>query len=349
MTLEVEIHKKLANFPLDIRFSAGEGIVGLLGASGCGKSMTLKCIAGIETPDSGKIVLNGRTLYDSREKINLSPQRRRTGYLFQSYALFPHMNVAENIGAGIRRGKDEKKKIIEEKLSAFYLEDLAGCYPRQLSGGQQQRAALARMFAAEPEIMMLDEPFSALDAHLKWQVEQETVRQLRRYGKTILLVSHDRDEIYRLCDTVAVLSDGRLEMFGGKRELFEQPRTLAASKLTGCKNHSRAKFLAGGRLYAEDWKLELSAAEPADAAVRHIGVRAHFIRPCVTHGEKNRFKPEILRVVEDTFQFIVIFKIRADGRELVWNVDKAQWAEAAKRLDDLELYIPEDKLIFLYK
>lgn len=349
MTVQIEIHKKLANFSLDVCFAAETGVTGLLGASGCGKSMTLKCIAGIETPDFGRIILNGRTLFDSKRKINLSPQQRRTGYLFQNYALFPHMTVEENIGAGIFFGGEEKRRLVREKLKAFYLEELAGFYPRQLSGGQKQRAALARMLAADPEIVMLDEPFSALDAHLRRQVERETMRQLGEYGKTILFVSHDRDEVYRLCGNAAVLSRGKLEFFGDKRELFASPRTLAASKLTGCKNHSRLRRLDGGRLYAEDWKLEIEVAGPVDAAAAYVGVRAHFIQPCRTHTEKNRFKPQALQVIEDTFQFIVAFKIAPDGCELVWDVAKEQWREIAGQTEGLELYIPEDKMIFLCK
>ncbi|MBP2632027.1 MAG: ABC-type sulfate/molybdate transport system, ATPase component [Firmicutes bacterium] len=241
MSIYVDIKKSLGRFSLDVQVEAENEILGLLGASGCGKSMTLKCIAGIVKPDYGKIVVNDRVLFDSEKKINLTPQERKTGYLFQNYALFPHMTVEENIAVGIRRPKSEQEKIVKEKIATFYLDGLEKRYPGQISGGQQQRVALARIFASEPDIIMLDEPFSALDNHLKWQMELETMKVLENYKGTILFVSHSRDEVYRLCDRTAVISDGKLEVVCDKKEMFNSPKTLAASRLTGCKNHSRAE------------------------------------------------------------------------------------------------------------
>ena len=156
MAIEVAIKKKIGNFCLDVAFSAGEEMFALLGASGCGKSMTLKCIAGIETPDEGKIILNGRTLFDSEKKINLIPQKRKVGYMFQDYALFPNMNVEKNIMAGM--GRKPQKEIVQDYIRRFRLEGLEHHLPRQLSGGQKQRVALARMMASQPEILLLDEP-----------------------------------------------------------------------------------------------------------------------------------------------------------------------------------------------
>ncbi len=183
MALEVAIKKYYPDFSLDVNFYTEKGILGVLGASGCGKSMTLKCIAGIETPDEGKIILNARVLFDSEKKINLSPQKRNIGYLFQNYALFPHMNVEENIAVGIKI-KEEKNEIIAKYLKIFHLENLKKAYPKNLSGGQQQRVALARIFASQPDILMLDEPFSALDDFLKWQVELELAKVLIRRATT---------------------------------------------------------------------------------------------------------------------------------------------------------------------
>ena len=171
MRLSVDIHKDFGPFRLDAAFTTDSGAVtGLLGASGCGKSVTLRCIAGIETPDEGHIELDGEVLFDSAAHINLSPQRRRVGYLFQNYALFPNMTVEQNIAAGVR-DKAGRKETAERLIHAFYLEGNEHKYPRQLSGGQQQRVALARILANEPRALLLDEPFSALDSYLKWQVE----------------------------------------------------------------------------------------------------------------------------------------------------------------------------------
>ncbi len=187
--LDVTIKKKLDRFSLNVSFTAEHETVALLGASGCGKSMTLKCIAGIETPDEGKIVLNGRVLFDSEKKINLAPQKRRVGYLFQQYALFPRMTAAQNIAAGVRT-KDRAKRdaAVAAQIKSLRLEGLEDKRPQQLSGGQQQRVALARILANEPELLLLDEPFSALDDYLKWQLELELQDTLLYYaGKTVFV------------------------------------------------------------------------------------------------------------------------------------------------------------------
>ena len=165
MSISVDIEKNLGAFRLDVHFSAGSEVIALLGASGCGKSMTLKCIAGIEKPDRGRIVVNDVTLFDSEKGVNLTPQQRHTGLLFQNYALFPNMTVLQNIRAGARRERDGGKRasITENVIKSFGLTNLVKCYPHQLSGGQQQRVALARILVSDPGVLLLDEPFSALD------------------------------------------------------------------------------------------------------------------------------------------------------------------------------------------
>ena len=153
MSLLVDIRRHLRGFDLDVSFEVEEPeeTLALLGPSGCGKSMTLKCIAGIVTPDEGRIVLNGRTLFDSAARVNLRPQERRVGYLFQNYALFPNMTVAQNVGVGVLgASRDERDARVAGQLAAFRLEGLADKRPAQLSGGQQQRVALARIMASAP-------------------------------------------------------------------------------------------------------------------------------------------------------------------------------------------------------
>ena len=186
MSLVVDIHKRLGAFHLDVAFEAGNGITCLLGPSGCGKSYTLKCIAGIERPDSGHISLDGRVLFDSERKIDLPPQKRQVGYLFQNYALFPNMTVAQNIRCGLHREKDKavREQRLREMLRLMRLEGLEKHRPYQLSGGQAQRVALARILVSEPQLLMLDEPFSALDSHLrdllKIELRQELYPQMQR-------------------------------------------------------------------------------------------------------------------------------------------------------------------------
>lgn len=198
--LEVQIYKKLAEFDLDVSFQVNDNILGLMGASGSGKSMTLKCIAGIEMPDQGRIVLNGRVLFDSEKKINVPIQKRNVGYMFQSYALFPNMNVYENISVGLRARIVKDVDIVAQKvMKQFKISELASRYPKQLSGGQKQRVALARLMAYEPDVLLLDEPFSALDEDLKEDLLRELKSELQ-ISKPVIFVSHNKEEVNELCD-----------------------------------------------------------------------------------------------------------------------------------------------------
>lgn len=208
--LEVQIYKKLAEFDLDVSFQVDDNILGFMGASGSGKSMTLKCIAGIETPDQGRIVLNGRVLFDSEKKINVPIQKRNVGYMFQNYALFPNMNVYENISVGLRARKVKDVDIVVQKvMQQFRVFELASRYPKQLSGGQRQRVALARLMAYEPDVLLLDEPFSALDEDLKKNLLQELKSELQ-ISKPVIFVSHDKEEVNELCDLKYKIKQGEI-------------------------------------------------------------------------------------------------------------------------------------------
>lgn len=223
MAIEVAIKKKIGNFSLDVAFSAGEEMFALLGASGCGKSMTLKCIAGIETPDEGKIVLNGRTLFDSEKKINLIPQKRKVGYMFQDYALFPNMTVEKNIMAGM--GKKPEKAIVQDYIRRFRLEGLEHHLPRQLSGGQKQRVAIARALAMEPEILLFDEPTSALDPQMVGEV-LEVMRDLAHEGLTMIIVTHEMAFARDVSKRVIFMANGVIVEDRPPKELFENPKDL---------------------------------------------------------------------------------------------------------------------------
>lgn len=208
--LEVQIYKKLAEFDLDVSFQVNDNILGLMGASGSGKSMTLKCIAGIETPDQGRIVLNDRVLFDSEKKINVPIQKRNVGYMFQSYALFPNMNVYENISVGLRARKVKDVDIVAQKvMKQFQISELASRYSKQLSGGQRQRVALARLMAYEPDVLLLDEPFSALDEDLKEDLLRELKSELQ-ISKPVIFVSHNKEEVNELCDFLYKIKQGEI-------------------------------------------------------------------------------------------------------------------------------------------
>ena len=192
MSLEVKIKKKLKEFTLESELHVETGCTGLMGPSGSGKSITLKCIAGVQTADSGRIILDGRVLYDSEKKINLSPQKRKIGYLFQGYALFPNMTIEENIRTGLKAQKlpkDEIKQKANDMMKRFHIEELAKRYPRQISGGQKQRTAVARAMITNPDILLADEPTGALDSRSADDL-LETFADIHEQGQTIVMVTH---------------------------------------------------------------------------------------------------------------------------------------------------------------
>ena len=332
MALLVDIEKSLGSFSLQVSFEAQDReLLALLGASGCGKSMTLKCVAGLEKPDRGRIVLNGRTLFDSEKRIDLSPQQRRVGYLFQQYALFPNMTVLQNVLTGARR-KPEAERRARDMIAAMQLKGLEDKRPKQLSGGQQQRVALARILVNEPELILLDEPFSALDDYLKWQLELELGDALRAFGRTALFVSHSRDEVYRLCDRVCVLTRGRSEPVQPVKAMFEQPGSRSACILSGCKNYSRFHPLPGGKVWAEDWGAELRPQRSPGPEDAWLGLRSHYIRVAEGPGE-NRIECTVERVIDDVFSTVVLLKTPGGG-VLRLETEKAEWQrhEGAKKL-----------------
>ena len=208
MKLEVVIFKKLSEYDLDVCFESYEDCLGLMGPSGSGKSMVLKCIAGIMTPDAGRIVLDDEVLFDSDLKINISPQKRKIGYMFQNYALFDHMNVYQNITAPLKAHHEEK---VQQIMKDFQIGDLQKRYPRQLSGGQKQRVALARLLVYDTNLVLLDEPFSALDESLKEILLNETKKKLIEYQKKCLFVTHSLKEMEMMCDNKLKIKRGRLE------------------------------------------------------------------------------------------------------------------------------------------
>lgn len=343
MSIYCKIKKRLGKFLLDVEFEGGEEIIALMGASGCGKSMTLKCIAGIVKPDSGRIVINGVTVFDSEKKINLPPQKRKTGYLFQDYALFPNMTVEKNI-LTVMAKEDHAK--LPHILQKFHLEGLEHHYPSQLSGGQKQRCALARMLVTAPEIVMLDEPFSALDSFLRWQLEQEVVAAIGELGKTVLFVSHDRDEVFRVCDKVVVVEGGVNEAITTKHELYERPKTYTDALLTGCKNIIPV-IVRDQQVYAEGFDLDFFHEE-ATEEIRYLGIRAKQILPAykVTDEDGTLLLPyEIVGETEGVFSMILMVKIGDSETPLRWELPKEEYAKL--RQSAKILGIPKEDLLLL--
>ena len=222
MSLQAAIKKRFSGFSLDVSLNTDGGVMGILGASGSGKSMTLKCIAGIETPDEGRIVLNGRVLFDSEKRINLPPQKRKVGYLFQNYALFPNMTVETNIAAGLSGSKEEKQEAVARMIRLFKLEGLEKRYPSQLSGGQQQRMGIARAVVLNPDVILFDEPTSALDPELVGEV-LKVIRELADQNTTMIIVTHEMAFARDVADHVIFMDDGRIVEQGDPRQVFENP------------------------------------------------------------------------------------------------------------------------------
>ena len=329
MALEVDIRKKFSGFTLDVSFRSEGGCMGILGASGCGKSMTLKCIAGIEKPDEGRIVLDGKVLFDSEKRIDLKPQRRNVGYLFQNYALFPNMTVEENIGIGMKEKKEQRKMLAAKQIERFQLQGLEKRYPFELSGGQQQRVALARILSCSPDIIMLDEPFSALDGYLKDTLQLEMQEVLAGYGKDVLFVSHSRDEIFKFCSRMCLISGGSSMLVGDTREIFSRPGTLEAARLTGCKNFSAVEKLSDYALYASDWNFRMKTAERIGDDIRYVAVRGHWLIPSWEKGQENTMAIEEAGYTETPFekQYLFVNREGENNRRIWWMVNKKDFID----------------------
>lgn len=348
MAVSVNIEKNFRDFSLKVEFEGSSAAIGLLGASGSGKSMTLRCIAGIETPDKGRITINGKTVFDSDAGINLKPQKRRIGYLFQNYALFPTMTVEQNIICGCRGEKASARGKVADLIRRYHLEGLEKRYPSQLSGGQQQRVALARMMIGEPEAILLDEPFSALDGYLKDVLQREMQDFLRDYEGDMILVTHSRDEAYKFCRELSIVHEGRILVTGETKSLFEQPRLMTAARLTGCKNYSSVKKLGDYEIFAEDWKLKLHTAEKVEEDITHVGIRGHWLRPADKPGE-NCMQVQVSEYIETTFehQYMISNKEEKAFGGLWWMRPKNSFTEDPKKDLPEYLYLPPEHLMLL--
>ena len=350
MAVEIDIQKNFNGFSLNVKMKGQVGTMGILGASGSGKSMTLRCIAGIETPDSGKILINGRPVFDSEKKINLRPQERRVGYLFQNYALFPTMTVEKNIACGFRGDKKQLAEKVAEYIQRYHLEGLEKHMPSQLSGGQQQRVALARMMVGEPEVILLDEPFSALDGYLRDILQRDMQSFLQEYKGDMILVTHSRDEAYKFCSQLTLLNCGRDILTGKTKEIFENPQYLEAAKLTGCKNFSAVQKMGPEEIYALDWGLMLRTSQAVTEDITHVGIRGHWMRSVEYDGD-NTMEVQVAEYIESTFehQYLLKNKAEQESAPLWWMCPKNDFQEIPQKCQPAYLYFPPEHLMLLKK
>ncbi len=327
MSIEVDIKKNLGSFKLQTKLHSEGGIIGLLGASGCGKSLTLQCISGIMKPDEGRIVLNGRTLFDSEKKINLAPQERNVGYLFQNYALFPNMTVEQNIACGLRGKKGKKKRFgwsaeeknaISDMINRMSLSGLEKQYPIQLSGGQQQRTALARILIGKPEIMLMDEPMSALDTYLKEKLRNDLLILMKEFNKDTIIVTHDRIEAYEMCDNISVMDKGRILAAGGTKELFRSPGCSVAATLTGCKNIIPAKKAGAHEITVPSWGVTFDTKDEIKDSLTGIAIREYHFSDSIS---QNSYPVNVVDIIEQPLEWVVKFRYENQDpmAEPVWR------------------------------
>ena len=352
-TLLIDAGKTLEAFSLEVKFGAGKGAVGLLGASGAGKSMTLRMIAGIVTPDRGRIVLNERVLYDGAAGLNLPAARRKIGVVFQDYALFPRMTVAENVGFGLSAlPEQERRKRVQSQLEQMHIAELAGRYPAEISGGQRQRVAIARCMAIDPDALLFDEPFAALDPHLRRQMEEQLRETLSDYNRPVIFVTHDMEEAFRFCSDLLVLDDGQVIASGPKHQLFERPQTVVAAQLTGCKNIVAARRVNANRIAVEAWECELQTAVPVSNVLTHMGLRSHQITFQPTADGVNTFPCWLVATSEAPHEMTLYLRLHGaaqvgDPAHLQADLPKELWRTLQQRPQPWQVRFDPARLLLL--
>ena len=332
-----------AGFHLDIAFEAGRGVTVLYGPSGSGKTLTLDAIAGFVAPSTGRIMLGDRILFDADARVNLTPQQRSCGYVFQNEALFPHMTLRQNLAfAAHQLPRLERHRSIAEMLERFRLTELAGRYPRELSGGQRQRGSIARALIARPKAILLDEPGRGLDTVLRGEL-RDVIREMKSsLTVPVLLVTHDPEECFGLADQVLIADAGRIIHRGAPLDLLRNPGTLAVARLLGDFNIYEAEVLALDpgrqtsklRMMGMDWNgPHLRGCFKGDRVT--LCSRPEELRIVGKPGD-NRIRVGPARVSERA-QFV-----RADfGQELVVDVPREVWAA---RSEDVWVEVPAEAL-----
>lgn len=351
--LEVSIEKSLGNFRLQSSFNADKGVLGILGPSGCGKSMTLKCISGLYYPDRGSVKLNGKTLYSSDSKVNVPPRKRNIGYVFQNYALFPHLTLYNNIAYGIKGlGKELGNKKVREMIERMQLGGLENHYPSQLSGGQQQRTALARTLITDPDLLLLDEPFSALDSHIKYMLEKELVAIIKNnFDGIVLLVTHNIEEAYRICNNIMIMDNGQNLQMGTKDEIVHTPESLTAARITGCKNFLDVKVLEDkdGYYTLQSKELVFKTLKRGQHIDRQMvaGIRAHNLSLLSVDSDMgNTFECDVIERIDGVFSTTIV--VNCGGCVFEVETPKYSFPDIADHsYKKLKLHIPADKVFLM--
>jgi molybdate transport system ATP-binding protein len=325
--LELAIKKHLKKFDLEVALSLepeqGQVLV-LFGPSGSGKTLTLTCIAGVIDPSAGFISIAGRPVFDSQRGVNIPLSERKVGYLPQNYGLFPHLNVTQNIAFGLfdwEKSKAEQR--VKELIALMQLEGLERRQPRQLSGGQQQRVAFARALAPRPMILLLDEPFSALDATIRAELRQNLALLSRELHLPVVFITHDLEEAYILADRIAVYDRGGVLQYNSREEIFYHPATARVAELIGVRNlwEGRVLEIVDKRvlvrtIFFDLWaELPPGRTPPPPAATVTVCLRPERISPILAkseHSEINTFEAHLVRTVARGSLYTLFFRLGAD-------------------------------------
>ena len=357
--LEVEVKKSLPDFQLDIKLSVDRELISILGPSGSGKTMTLFCIAGLIRPDQGSIRLNGRTLFSSATGIFSPPQKRNIGFVFKNYALFPHLTVAENIAYGIiGKPKNSVKQKVAELLDLIHIPGLKDRYPAELSSGQQQRVALARAIAPEPEALLLDEPFSALDTYRRERLEFELLSLNQYYRGDILFVTHDLHQGFKLGNRIAIFENGSVTQCDLRNKVISAPANRTAAKLTGVKNLFRGQItgITGESLLvfipAFDKSLKIKLSDRLNLSVNqliYIGIRPEHLE-VVDRSINNSIACQVEQLVDGVTTLHYYYYADKDERKkykLESCISRPLSPPCLKPGKPCNLYFPPERLIIL--
>ena len=356
--LEVRIKRVLRGFTLDVGFSIDGEVLSILGPSGSGKTMTLLCIAGLVCPDEGYVKLNDKVLLDSKRQVNVPANKRRIGFAFQNYALFPHLTARENISYGIRHwGADKSKKRVSELLELMSIPSLGDRYPNQLSAGQQQRVALARALAPEPEVLLLDEPLSALDSIIRERLQLEIKALPDFYKGNIVFVTHDLAEGYNIGSRIAVFESGRIVQNDRREIVVGCPSSRTVARLVGIKNlmkGSVTRMIESGALInipELGGDVRVAIRKPTTLSEGQkvtIGIRPEHIQLADSPGE-NTFLATVDTLTQGIAATDYRFRVSTDkpGGHLVARMPSRPDLEILSQGQSTYLFLPQDRVLVI--
>lgn len=360
--LTVKIKKALPEFNIDVEFFVDNEILVILGSSGAGKTITLKCIAGLIYPDEGTIELNGKILFDSKTHINIPARQRKMGFLFQNYALFPHMTVNENVAFGIQYQSQQKiNERVAWLLEKMNIPGLGHRYPVQLSSGQQQRVALARALSNEPEVLLFDEPFSALDTPRKERLELEILSLRNFYKGDILFITHDLIQGYKLGSRIAIFESGRIVQCDTKHKVIESPANYTVARLTGLKNLMKGQII--GIKEKEIWIMVPQLGDLLRAIIKKdtnysinqiviVGIRPEYIQFVNNYQNENTFLFTANQIIEGVTNFnYILHTLNANsGTDIRFHLEASlskSGANNIKQGKSYYIYLPPEHLVVI--